>query len=221
MGGFLSDAMAVPTNIMAIGGQIGGIINQLMGAIRSQVQKLSFFNILTLVTSIFAIGKCIFGFFDMIFSVLKWGIYEFPMWLFTFYMFWFFEFVTCSFDKMMQLPKCFLWYGLDTATWIMYLPFRFVFWLMDELIYAGRSKPGNKYPPVQQMEHNVWNFLDDIDHFIHDKGGGNLGTGFHLIHFPDSVMSTCYRCKIRKWKSGPALPMDKVLSFFRCITGPF
>jgi hypothetical protein len=40
----------------------------------------------------------------------------------------------------------------------------------------------------------MWCFFDDIDSYVYDKEG--LGTGVHIIHFPDSVMDKCYSCVI-------------------------
>lgn len=217
----IADVMAIPTNVMAVGGQVGGLINQMQGIQRSITQKMTMTNVFSILTVLFAIGKCLFTFFDMIYSILKWLFYDFPIWFATFYILWLLEYIICSFDKIMMLPKCFLWYGLDTASWIVYLPFRFVFWLLDSIMFSGKPEAGKKYPPIQQMEHDFWCFMDDVDHFVHDKNSESLGTGFHIIHFPDSVMHTCYRCKIRKWKSMPKSPVSKVLGFMKCITRPF
>jgi len=99
-----------------------------------------------------------------------------------------------------KLPKCFLWYALDTMGWIIYLPFRFVFWVLDYFI------PEIK---MTEKEHKGWDFLDEIDYFLHGPNGNwfmdqyadksppnpdpdSLNLEFHVIHFPNSVMETCY-----------------------------
>jgi hypothetical protein len=62
---------------------------------------------------------------------------------------------------------------------------------------------------ITDKEHEFWNFLDEIDYFVHgpkdnwfidhyankhppSPDPNSMNLGFHLIHFPDSVMEKCF-----------------------------
>jgi len=111
---------------------------------------------------------------------------------------WFSHFIVCAIEKLFSLPKCFLWYGLDVVGRILYLPVRFLWYVIDTLFQLNGF--------FEKIEHDIWCFLDDIDHFIHDEEG--LNTGMHLIHFPDSVMAKCYKCNFGEF---PSLPNSSAL----------
>lgn len=209
MAGFLSDALAPLNLFKGIESSIMGVISKIQSMIRQAVQKSTMMSVFQIFAVVFAIGKCIFAFFDLFVGLLMWAFY-FIIWFPSKFIPWFAMFTWCTINKILMLPRCFLWYGLDTAGWALYLPFRFTFWLLDQIFDIGLVK----------MEHDVWCFLDDIDHFIHDSGDG-LGTGFHIIHFPDSVMKTCYSCDVGDYPPGPTFPIDKLMKFFKCIVAPF
>jgi hypothetical protein len=116
-------------------------------------------------------------------------------WGTTIFLPWFAKFFSCMVDTLFALPKCFLWYGLDIAGRILYLPFRFIFFMLDTFISGFESdENGNKIKIFEDFDHSLWCLLDDLDHYIHNKEG--LGTGMHIIHFQDSIMTKCYKCKI-------------------------
>lgn len=209
MAGALADSLSLPNLAKGIENAINGVISNIKSSIRQSIQNMTMFSAFQIFAVLFAIGKCIFAFFDLVVGLSIW-FYRFIVWFTIQFLPWFFLFVWCTINKIMLLPKCFLWYGLDTAGWALYLPFRFTFWLIDEIFKIGLVK----------LEHDVWCFLDDIDHFIHD-GGDGLGTGFHIIHFPDSVMKTCYACDMGDYVDGPRFPIDKIMGFFKCIIAPF
>lgn len=209
MSGVISDAIA-PVNLgKTIMSGIQMVVSKIEAASRRIVQKTTMVNVLQIFAVLFAIGKCLFKFFDLVVALAMW-FYKFIIWFPVKFIPWFLKFVWCTINKILMLPKCFLWYGLDTIGWAIYLPFRFIFWLLDSIFNIGLVK----------IEHNIWCFFDDIDHFVHDKKDG-LGTGFHIIHFPDSVMKTCYSCDTGKYIPGPTFPISKITGFFKCIVAPF
>jgi len=148
---------------------------------------------------------------------------------------WMLRYLVLFIYGIILFPKCFIWFILNTGTWLLYTPFRFIFWMIDAIT-------GVK---IVKMEHDFWNFLNSIDYFVHgpknnfflkhftslrkpvkdpimgaieykeftytsvsgnevsidiidgpittledDKDSLNLG--FHIIHFPDSIMELCF-----------------------------
>lgn len=143
------------------------------------------------------------------------------------------RYIIVFFYKLISFPKCFLWYFLDTFGWVMYLPFRFVFWLIDWMLGIG----------IVKQEIKAWNFLDQIDYFVHGipmsnyfmyqynptsdttdsdgkplkngKDPNTLQLGFHIIHFPDSVMYQCYSMAPFTLRKFPPYPKMRVDSFIK------
>lgn len=119
-----------------------------------------------------------------------------------------------SITRIMKLPMCAPWYILDMIGWLLYLPFRFVFWSIDYLANIG----------VVELEHSFWNFAADTDCYIHGRDDNefidqcdpdmkeSLNTGVHIIHFPDSVMRTCYNIEL--FTLGPFPKFDAVSKAF-------
>jgi len=138
----------------------------------------------------------IFQFLRWIGKIFKWLI-AFPKWLITFFIPYTFKWAACTINKIILLPKCFLFYGLDFVLWCMYLPIRFVFWLMDVILGSFNIKPF-----VVKAEHEFWAYIYGVDKYVHD----DLGTGFHFAHYPDSVINMCYACGIPKWQKAPPFP---------------
>ena len=191
----------------------GNIFTQVFQAISS-----SFF--LEIVGFILIIGIFLKNFFEFVWEVLKFIFWLFPAWFFDLGTLFSKEFyfpqktdskkevgfipfvvryIIVIAISVFNLPKCILWYGLDTLGWIIYLPFRFAFWTLDYFLSIGAT----------EKEHQFWNFLDEIDYFVHGPNNNwfmddyanknppnpdpnSMNLGFHLIHFPDSVMETCF-----------------------------
>ena len=241
------DPFALPTFITSIVDQFNGIIGNL-------TQVISAIEIIALIV---IIGKCIFAAFNLVWSLLQWFGY-FVVWLFTpwpknfmspkigddqieaGFICWLIRYIIVIFYKITALPKCFLWYFLDTAGWVLYLPFRLIFWLIDWIT-------GMKM--LQKNEREGWRFLEQIDYFLHGRPGDNyfiyhynpkdpkvdakgkptvngndpetLNLGFHIIHFPNSVMRQCYSIMPFALKKGPNFPVDEVAAFFECVMNPF
>jgi hypothetical protein len=240
MAGFMADAMAIPNMVMS---QIGNVFTQ----IGDFVGKYMMFEIIAIVI---IIGKCIFSaimfvveFFIWIFEFLVWLIMPFPLDLMTpkhgdeqvssGFIWWLVRYIIVIAYKVINIPKCFIWYFIDTATWTMYLPFRFIFWVLDSLLGLG----------IVKAEHKAWDFLDQIDYFLHgkpdinwfetqytgkrnpvDKNGveeGTLGTGGHIIHFPDSVMRLCYSISPYRLAKLKPFPIKAFMDFMKCAMNPF
>jgi hypothetical protein len=241
------DPFALPTFLTTILTDLNEIIGNLM----SMVSAIEIIGIIII------IGKCLFAAFNLIWSLLQWFWY-FLIWLFTpwpkhfmtphvgddqvqaGFICWLIRYIIVIFYKISALPKCFLWYFLDTAGWVLYLPFRFIFWLIDWIL-------GMK--TLQENERAGWRFLDEIDYFLHGRPKDNyfiyqydpkdpnvdgegkplvngddpetLNLGFHLIHFPDSVMRQCYSIMPFALKSGPNFPIDALTAFMECVMNPF
>jgi hypothetical protein len=123
--------------------------------------------------------KCLMAFFAFI-SVFFSYCGNFVIWIFIYFFPWVGQYFECILQKIISLPKCFFWYLLECIGWVVYLPFRIVFWFFN----------------MEQFVHDYfWCLLEDADKFLHDSNG--LGTGIHIIHFPDSVMDKCYYCHIK------------------------
>lgn len=130
---------------------------------------------------------CTIAFFNFIVALFEYG-FNFSVWFFVYFLPWTGQYFECAWQKIIYLPKCFFWYAIDCITWVIYLPFRFLFWLIDYIFNIGLEDAIHDY---------FWCPLEDLDKFIHDDGPSNLGTGIHIIHFPDSVMDKCYNCNIK------------------------
>jgi len=247
------DPFALPTFFSSIFDQVNQIVSTVSQVI-SAIEIIGF---------IVIIGKCIFAAFNLVWALLQWFGY-FMKWLFdpwpphfmtpqigdeeqyVGFICWLVRYIIVIFYKITALPKCFLWYFLDTAGWILYLPFRFIFWLIDWMMSMNT---------LQDSEKKAWRFLDEIDYFLHGKPRDNyfiyqyapygkgknnkevdgegkpinqdgkdpnsLNLGFHIIHFPDSVMYQCYSIVPFALAKGPKFPVDEISDFFSCVMNPF
>lgn len=312
MGGFVGDiftAMAsVPTMIQGFFGSMLGVKNQITGGmslitgIFSKLKLLSFFALFV------TLGKCIVGGFNLAWKSLAWFLMKFIPWLIydpwppdvfgkgkkydkfqpAALLPWIIRFMIVVATKIANFPKCFIWYIIDIVVWTLYLPFRFIFWLIDSILNVGLVKG----------EHKLWNFLNDIDYYVHGparnyfidqyvtmyigdkmykdgeisanpKGNlrrrnkltgayipemafdtfeytdiknnkkkidvektelndgsitfdsASLNTGFHIFHFPNSVMETCFSATNYHLADLEPYPMAEFTKFVKCLTNPF
>jgi hypothetical protein len=158
------------------------------------------------------IGKCLFSFFALFGYAVKYFFVNFIPWFFVDFIPWAADFLKCGFTGMVNLPQCGIWYLLDTALWAAYLPVRFVIWFLDWMIESDA---------MYKIEHDIWNFLEGMDQYLHDPAPDGMGTGFHIIHFPDTVIKTCYSCKVRPLRSIPRFRFSLIQKFIECIANPF
>jgi len=239
--------------------QIQGIFSKIMSAMHSTL-------FLQIIAIVIIIGKCIFSAFNFFIQFIIWSFKDFILWMFigktgggkdgkawqnimtpkrddekvkACFLCWLIRYIIVIAYKITTLPKCFLWYFLDTAGWVLYLPFRCTFWLIDWLLNMG----------IVKMEHNSWDFLDQIDYFVHGKPRDNyfmyqykpsndkidsdgnplvngldpktMNLGFHIIHFPNSVMFQCYSISPYGMLDFPPFPMKALIEFLSCAMSPF
>lgn len=149
---------------------------------------------------------CSVQFFIMIFMIIIWLIKCALLWL-PFFIIWLLQFIICAFQKMLNIPNCFLWYLMEISGKMFYLPFRLTFYVLD-LIFSSMSVKFS----IQGMVDKMWWFVDDMDHAMFDSG-----SGFHIVHYPADVIKRCYTCDIGKFPSIPNFPMKSVTAFAKCI----
>jgi hypothetical protein len=149
-----------------------------------------------------------FGLFvSMILQIIMWFLQCAIMWL-PLFIVWLLEFAICAFTKLMNIPNCFLWYGLEIAGKILYLPFRLTFFVLD-LIFQTMGISFS----IQGIMDKVWWFIDDIDHALFDSG-----SGFHIVHYPEEINDRCYRCTIPDFPPLPYFfPMPAINQFTQCV----
>lgn len=82
----------------------------------------------------------------------------------------------CGGKMIKNFPGCIFWYILEIIGQILYLPFRFIFWLFC----------------MQDFERSMWALVSQIDDYLHSI------SGFSLIHYPDFIIQDCYMCNLEK-----------------------
>lgn len=300
--GFIEGVLGLTQSTIGVIQSTTGVITGLF----SKLKLLSFFSLFV------TLGKCIVVLFNLIWHSLEWILIKFIPWLilpwppnvfeigrkYDIYVEaglipWALRFIIVIFTKIANFQKCFLWYIIDIFCWTLYLPFRFIFWLIDYVLNIG----------FVRGEHKVFNFLNDIDYYVHgpvknyfldqyvtmylgdkmykdgeivdnprgketrkDKNTGaeipiisfekfnykdiknedkiidvekeqdtndknkdktvtydsaSLNLGFHIFHFPNSVMETCYRASSYRLADLESFPIDDFNKFLKCISSPF
>lgn len=85
------------------------------------------------------------------------------------------RYIGCFFEKLVNLPTCFLYYFLDI---IYYSTIGLIIWFL-----------GLIFPPFKQFVKIVYDAMMKIDKMSFDS------TGFHIFKYQESVLNRCYRCK--------------------------
>lgn len=149
---------------------------------------------------------CFFQFIIMIFMIIWWLLQLALLWFIPQFIPWALLFIICAFTKFMNIPNCFLWYAMEIAGKMIYLPFRIKFALLDFIfeIFGINIR-------IQPIINQIWWLIDDISHAIYDGGG------YHVVHYPDDVIERCYKCKIGNFPDLPKFPMSSVMAFIKCI----
>jgi hypothetical protein len=150
---------------------------------------------------------CFFQFIIMIFYILFWLLQLQFLWFYPQFLPWFLKYIVCAIGKFTSIPNCFLWYVMEIAGKIIYLPFRLTFAILDMILesFGFNIK-------IQDMVDQMWWFLDDIDHMMYDSG-----SGFHIVHYPDEIIDICYSCDIGDFPSFPPFDMKPINDFVKCI----
>jgi hypothetical protein len=150
--------------------------------------------------------KAVGAFFGMIVSIIEW-LFKFSfVWVPLFFI-CLAQYAICAIQMVFNIPNCFLWYSLQIAGKIIYLPFSLTFFFLD-LIFSAMKIPFS----IEKTVDKVWWFLDDIDHFLYDNG-----SGFHFLHYPDEIIKRCYSCNTGKYPKLPKLRMRYITIFMRNI----
>jgi hypothetical protein len=180
MGGLISDAFtaisSIPTMLQAFFSSFKGIQNGIVAAKTFSTSMLSFLKLGSIFASIITIGRCIFQFFDFSIAAIRWFFESFMVWMFinpwpsgifnlqkkdiyeeSCFVGWSLRSMYVIFIRITHLQQCFMWYILDLVGWTLYLPFRFIFWLIDYFLKLG----------IVKAEHKAWEFINDIDYYIH------------------------------------------------------
>jgi hypothetical protein len=149
---------------------------------------------------------CLGHFGLMILMIILWLVQCAVMWV-PLFVLWGLQFVICAITKFLNIPNCFLWYIMEIAGKLFYLPFFWLFQLLDIIIkYLLRLDFS-----ILKIVDKIWWFLDDISHLFYDNGG------FHFMHYSDEVIKRCYTCKIGKFPKIPKFPMKFVTKFTKCV----
>lgn len=267
--------------------------------------QLTSFNFIAFFGIFLAIGKIIWNFIILCIATATWFLLAFIPWLIwdpwpptlfnmnkydtyidSAFLPWTIRIFMVIADKIGNFPKCFIWYLLDIVGWTIYLPFRFLFWLLDSMLNT-KLVEGERY---------VWHILNDVDYYIHGpiknyfldqyvtmfvganqyksgikskspkpdseryrkdgtlgikvprvlfddfvytgvnqqeeridvkgeeatiKDKDSLNTGFHIIHFPDMVMETCYGATGYRLASLKPYPIECFTTFMKSLKNPF
>tara|TARA_B100000927_G_C16408379_1_gene446294 strand:- start:512 stop:1138 length:627 start_codon:yes stop_codon:yes gene_type:complete len=203
-----------PLDPAVLGQSIMSVVQTVRGSIQDSVTQVATFlgnfissNIyaITLAFVLLAVAFC-----ELIGYTLKWFFGEIIPWFFAKFLPWLVGLFMCGVNGIVNLPQCFLWYMLDIAGRIIYLPFRITFWFLEYLTEIELTK----------IEKDVWCFLEEIDQYIYKPEPDGLGTGIHIIHFPDSVILKCYTCK-SKFPKPPPYETQNAFSFINRIKNIF
>ena len=231
-----------------IRGAFSGMFNKLLGPLKQIWGKIQ-----DVFKKLQNIGLAIAAFFEFIGYSFEWFFAKFIPWIFVPWpttMFkpkrkdmvaqagaipWMLRYIVIFIYNIILFPKCFIWYLLSTIGWLIYTPFRFIFWLIDYMTGMKLTK----------MDHDIWDFLNGIDYYVHgprnnyfihqfsrlknpdvdpimgkveyqkfkyttksgkdveidvissdlsslEEDKDSLNLGFHIIHYPNSIMNTCY-----------------------------
>ena len=115
---------------------------------------------------------------------------------------WSMNMISCLFVMFGNFSSCFFYYFLDIIGYVLYLPFAFMFYLFRssiEIYYPDCKR--KDYPPIYNVEKEIWNLIYDIDCKIYDA------TGFHVFHYSEEIMKRCYSCS-----PGPFPPFPNLFS---------
>lgn len=105
----------------------------------------------------------------------------------------------CMTKMIRNFPGCIAYYIIDAIGQILYLPFRIVFWIFC----------------LSDFERMMWDFLRSLDDNIKST------FGFHLLHYPDSIIQDCYTCNLEPMPVFHKLPPMKTEDVPGLIPIPF
>lgn len=204
-----------PVDPLIMANTVSSMVFQIVDRIQSGLMQITGLITKFIISNIYTILMILFmvvaAFFELFYyTVIEWFGGKAVPWFFVKFIPWLFGLFMCGVNGIINLPQCFIWYMLDIAGRIIYLPFRLTFWFLEYLTEIELTK----------IEKDIWCFLEEIDKYIHSPEPDGLGTGIHIIHFPDSVMSKCYTCKT-KFPKPPEYKKQKAFSTINRIKKAF
>ena len=101
--------------------------------------------------------------------------------------------INCGIQKIGKLRSCFIFYFMDMIGHILYYVFVFMPVWIIKLVTNG-------FIDLQPSVDLGQNMVDCIDDFFYGA------TGFHIVHYPQSVLDECYLCKL---KDMPEFPVKR------------
>lgn len=90
---------------------------------------------------------------------------------------WLGDIVECSFETIINLPDCILFYLVDLVIGF--------FAMLIKLICGF-------FGPLEKARLTIWKMMKWLDGFIHKY------SGYHVISWPDSILKRCYKCRNAK-----------------------
>ena len=111
---------------------------------------------------------------------------------------WCFKNITCGLEMFMNFRQCFFWYLLEIIGQTLYLPIRFLVWILS----------------IQSWEKYTWDKIQAADCAFFDL------TGIHVIHYSEDILQRCYKCNpgpFPKWN----IDLKVDLNPFSLFTGLF
>ena len=182
-----------------IGNQISGLWNGIMkefnnikGAINGIINKITegFSQIINIFKKIgvsfskYALG--IGEFFARVFNNIARSFLYIPS-IFL----WIFSYIKCGIKFILNIPKCYQWYGLETIGHILYSPFMFSFWYFE----------------ATGWEKFMWKNIEELDCMFHTY------TGYHIIHYTDDIRDKCYTCCTEDFPTFPKMDWSWKVKF--------
>lgn len=93
--------------------------------------------------------------------------------------------IMCSFENLSQLNKCFLFYIIDIFLLVIFVLIMSVLFLFDIFFFFVKKVIGFGFVDSFLM---MLDMFEAIDQTIYGW------MGFHIFHYPDSIIRMCYSC---------------------------
>ena len=118
-----------------------------------------------------------------------------------------FFYIICTWNKILSLDECIVYYMIDCWLWIFLLPYRIMIWM---------------FPQLSELEDLARDTLELLDGIVYDTSSGLRGkdengkprAGFHINQWPNGIMNKCYRCKPKDEVVKQGLFLKELEEFF-------
>jgi hypothetical protein len=191
-----------------IGDMTTGISNMFTNTMNYVINTITSFNFIVFFSLFVSLGKIAYNFVLLILTTIWWVSLVFIPWLIwnpwpptlfnmgkhdsyieAAFLPWTIRIIMVIAEKIGKFPKCFLWYLLDIVGWIIYLPFRFLFWLIDSILNTS----------LQEGDRYVWHLLNDMDYYIHGPVRNYFLDQYVTMYVGDSM----YKSGVRYRRTNP------------------